>query len=145
MKLHTKKCHLLVLGHKHENCWARVGSDVIWEDSQVKLLGVTIDNQLKFDKHVNDICMKANKKLSVLCRMKSFLSSDKQHIMFKAFVESLCKYCPLVWLFQSRKCNTKINKIHEHALRIVYSDYESTFVTNLQFIYNSFIFTSNSM
>ena len=47
--------------------------------------------------------------------------------MFKAFVESQFKYCPLVWFFQSRKSNTKINKIHEHALRILYNDYESTF------------------
>ena len=101
MKCNTDKCHLLVSGQKHENCWVRVGSDVIWEDSQVKLLGVTIDNQLKFDKHVNDIFMKTNKKLSALSRMESFLSSDRQRIMFKAFVESQFKYFPLVCFFKA--------------------------------------------
>jgi len=63
MKLNTDKCHLLVSGHKHEEMWIRIGQDKIWEDKTVKLLGVTIDNSLKFDQHVSDICSKANRKL----------------------------------------------------------------------------------
>ena len=30
-------------------------------------------------------------------------------------------------MFYSRKTNNRINKFHERALRLVYSDYESTF------------------
>ena len=74
MKVSTDKCHLLVSGHKHEQVWARVGNDIIWEDKEVKLLGVTIDNELKFNSHVTVICLKANRKLSVLSRM-SYLQS----------------------------------------------------------------------
>ena len=43
------------------------------------------------------------------------------------FVESQFKYCPLTWMFHSRKSNNKINRIHERALRIVYDDYTSSF------------------
>ena len=39
----------------------------------------------------------------------------------KAFVESQFKYCPLTWMFHGRKSNNKINRIHERALRIVYT------------------------
>ena len=31
-------------------------------------------------------------------------------------------YCPLTWMFYSRKVNSKINHIHERSLRIVYED-----------------------
>ena len=127
MKLNTDKCHLLVSGHKHEKCWARVGDDQIWEENKVKLLGVTIDNQLSFENHINNICTKANRKLSVLSRMGSILDFEKKRLMFKAFIESQFKYCPLSWFFHSRKSNTKINKIHERSLRLVYNDYVSTF------------------
>ena len=58
MKLNTDKCHLLVAGHKSEHTWVRVGPDKIWEDHSVKLLGVSIDNELKFDKHVLNIIKK---------------------------------------------------------------------------------------
>ena len=34
--------------------------------NEVKLLGITIDRELKFDKHVLKICTKASRKISVL-------------------------------------------------------------------------------
>ncbi len=42
----------------------------------------------------------------------------------KAFVSSQFQYCPLVWMFHSRKVNHKIKRIQERALRIVYKDYD---------------------
>ena len=127
MKLNTNKCHLLFSGTKNEHMWAKVGNNKIWESNTVKLLGVTIDNQLKFNEHVLNICKKASRKLSALSRMSSFLSFDKKRIIFKAFFESQFKYCPLVWMFHGREVNQRINRLHERALRIVYNDYVSTF------------------
>ena len=45
----------------------------------------------------------------------------------KTFVESQFNYCPLIWMIHSRHLNNKINNLHEKALRIVYSNYKSTF------------------
>ena len=39
------------------------------EDHSIKLLGVSIDSELKFDEHVLDIIKKANSKLSALSRL----------------------------------------------------------------------------
>ena len=122
MKLNTDKCRLIVSGYKHEQVWANIGKDLIWESNDVKLLGVTIDRDLKFDKHVLKLCSKANQKLSALSRM-----ANKRRTLFKAFVESQFKYCPIVWMFHSRRTNNKINRLHERALRIVYDDNVSTF------------------
>ena len=44
------------------------------EIKNVELLDITIDKDLKFDKHVSKICSKANRKPNVLSRMRSFLS-----------------------------------------------------------------------
>ena len=52
MKLNTDKCRLIVLGCQHERVWLNIGKDLIWDSYDVKLLGVTIDGDLKFDKHV---------------------------------------------------------------------------------------------
>ena len=64
--------------------------------------------------------MKANRKLSALARMSKYLKFEQRRIVFKTFVESQFGYCPLVWMFHSRRLNLKINKLHERALRIVY-------------------------
>ena len=52
MKLNSNKCHLLLAGHKYEHMWAKVGESVIWENKKEKLLGLIIDNKLKFNDHV---------------------------------------------------------------------------------------------
>ena len=87
--------------------WIRVGQDKIWEDKETKLLGITIDNDFKFHRHVSDICLKENRKLSALIRMSNFLTLDKRRIVFKAFVESQFQYCSLVWMFHSRILNNR--------------------------------------
>ena len=70
IKLHTGNCHLLISGHKYEHQWVQIGKDMVWEGSKVILLGITINYELIFDSHILNICSKANKKLSVLCRLK---------------------------------------------------------------------------
>ena len=47
----------------------------------------------------------------------------------KAFVASEFAYCPLVWMFHSRKLNSQVNKLHERVLGIVYQDYASSFTS----------------
>ena len=90
MKLNTDKCHLLISGNKNkkEQMWAKLDRDILWDRNDAKLLGITLDNNLKFDKHVSNICAKANRKLSALTRVAMFLPFKKRRILFKAFIES---------------------------------------------------------
>ena len=127
MKLNTDKGHLLISDNKNEQMWAKLDRDIFWESNNVKLLGITLDNNLKVDKHVSNICSKANKKLSTLTRVAKFLPFKKSRILFKAFTESQFKYCPLVWMYHGRQIDDKINKLHERALRIVYNDTFTSF------------------
>ena len=126
MKLNTDNCHLIVSGYKHEQAWANIGKDLIWENNYVKLLGITIDRDPKVDKHVLKLCSTANQKLSVLSRMAKLFSFNKRRILLKAFVESQFKYCPIVWIFHGRFTNSKIDRLHERTLRFVYDDDVST-------------------
>ena len=52
--------------------------------------------------------------------------AQRKSIM-KAFICSQFGYCPLVWMFHSRKINNRVNSLHESALRVVYRDYNATF------------------
>ena len=42
-------------------------------------------------------------------------------------------YCPLTWMFHGRRANSKINHIHERALRIVYKNNILPFEEFLEF------------
>ena len=73
MKLNTDKCHLLISDNKNEQIWTKLDRDIVWESNDVKLLGITLGNNLKFDKHLSNICSKANRKPSALTRVVMFL------------------------------------------------------------------------
>ena len=70
---------------------------------------------------------KASSKLTALARLVRLLPFHKRRLMLKTFIESQFSYCPLVWMFCSKKMNDKINHIHERALRLVYMDYTTSF------------------
>ena len=62
---------------------------------------------LDFDDHVISLCKKAGKELAVLVRLSKFMSFNHKQILMKTFVESQFGYCPLIWMFHSKKINSK--------------------------------------
>ena len=54
-------------------------------------------------------------------------NTEKRRTLFKGFVDSQFNYCPLVWLFDTKELNNRINGLHERALRIIYQDRFSLF------------------
>ena len=127
MKLNQDKCHFLVSGHKHEHLWVNIGKSKIWESKSERILGVTVDQNLKFEEHIKKLLASAGQKLTVLARMSDTLNFSKFRLLIKSFVESQLAYCPLVWMLCSRTLNDKINKLQGRALRILYNDDISTF------------------
>ena len=127
MKLNERKCHFMLAGNTPEFLWAKVGENLIWESSHEKLLGLTIDKNLNFEKHLSILCKKVSGKVSALARLVKFIPFDEKSLLLKSFIESQFSYCPLIWMFCSRKMNAKINHIHERALRLVYGDYTTSF------------------
>ena len=50
-----------------------IGNNSVEITSSVKLLGMTIDNQLTFNIHITNICKSASNQLNALVRLKPFL------------------------------------------------------------------------
>ena len=125
MKSNDDKCNLIVA--KNDNLNINVGHEQIESCKSVDLLGIKIDNQLKFDEHVRNMIKKGNQKFHALARISKYLNQDKLKLLMKAFIQSQFNYCPLVWMFHSRTLNNKINRLHERALRLVYKNDELSF------------------
>ena len=91
------------------------------------LLYYSIINLICFDKHLISLYRKASQKLNVFVRDAHYMNLAQSRLIMSACIISQFGYCALVWMLHSRKLNNHINNIHERALRIVFSDYESTF------------------
>lgn len=111
---------------------AKIGDNTAWESRTIKLLGITIDNELKFDELIDNVSMKALRKFTVLMTIRKYLDFNKLRILFKIFLESQYKYCSVTWMVDGRNTNSKINKLQLSVLRIVYDEYTSAFKEKLE-------------
>ena len=130
MKSNTDKMHLII-SDTNKNFTSTgciyINNEFIESEKSVKLLGVTIDNKLNFNEHVTNLIKKGNQKLHAIARISKYLCENKLKLVVRTFIESQFNYCPLIWMFHSRTLNTKINYLHERALRIIYKDTTLTF------------------
>ena len=110
-----------------EHVQVKIITSKIENSSIEKLLDVTIDAKLSFVKHIEQIYAKARTQLKALARIAPLMNIKKKKVLMKAFFMAQFSYCPLTRMFHSRKLNSKINKLHERCLRIVYSDNISSF------------------
>ena len=90
-------------------------------------IGIKIDNKLRLNAHVEDLCKKASRKIHALARVTSYMTVSKRRTLMNAFFRSQFSYCSLMWMCHSRTLNNKINRVHERCLRIAYNDKLSSF------------------
>ena len=76
--------------------------------------------------------MKASKKIHALSHViKYYIDSSERRLFMKSFISSQISYCLLIWMFQSRNMENKINRIHERDLRLVCGDLQDLIFNNL--------------
>ena len=120
MVANAGKCHLLTSSNLPVDI--RITNTKISNVDRGKLLGVNFEGRLNFDYHVSTLLKKENKKYHALARVFNYMDTKKWRVLMKAFITSQFSYCPLVWMFHSRTLNSRITKIHERALRLVYKN-----------------------
>ena len=52
------------------------------------------------------------------------MKQNQKEILLSSFIISHFSYCPLIWMFCSKKSTEKINAVHERSLPIIRNDYE---------------------
>ena len=95
MKANLGKRHMVL--SSTESLQFQISETVIHNSQLRKLLGVTFNNKLKFEKHVNTIYQKANRKLNALARITPCMELKKRRILMNAFFDSQFNYCLLKW------------------------------------------------
>ena len=123
MKVNYDSCHLLLSSDEDVNI--QIANVTIKTSTSKKLLGVTVDNKLKFDKHFENICQKASRKLNAFVRLVNYMNLPKRRILINVFFNGQFNYWHTIWMFHSRSVNSKIHSLHERCLRMIYNDKHS--------------------
>ena len=93
MVANKEKFQLMFLGAekdiKYEDLSVTIDKIVIKATENVKLLGIDIDNKLKFTTHIEKMCSKVNSKTNALRRIRKYLTVDKAVTLFNAYYQTL--------------------------------------------------------
>ena len=61
---------------------------IIRTSDSLKILGITLDNKLNFNEHINDVCNKASQRVEVIMRLRNLIPT-------MALIDDRCKGCLL--------------------------------------------------
>ena len=113
--------------HKNKQMKIDVMNNDIENQSQLKLLGKTIDEHPNFSKHIGEVCKNASRKVKVLMRLRNMLTTSAKLKIFFSFILPQITYCHTVWHFCRASDSRKMECVQERALRAVYCDTKSSY------------------
>ena len=131
MKLNGKKCKEMIVSFvRSENDIPRLLIDGLPLDlvPSFKILGLTMNNKLKWQDNTEALVKKASKRLYIIrVLQRCGLPPNDLLLVYFSMVRSILEYACPVWHTMLPKClGDKIEKVQKRAFRIIYptTDYE---------------------
>ena len=132
MKRNHSKYHATTFGRVERNPLLTCEGTVIPIQDEMELLGVAIDNKLKFEGQIRKICRKVSQQVAVLNRLKKILPFELRIDIYRAFIAPHFNYYSQSWHHHGKRGWAKLEKINERALRFVTCDKSTTYETLLK-------------
>ena len=89
----------------------------------IKYLGVTITNDLKWNTHISNICTKANITFDFLRRTLFSCPQNVKEAVYKGMVHPILEYGSSVWDPHTGKLQEELEKVQNRAARFVTRNY----------------------
>lgn len=98
-----------------------IGGHVLNKVTEVRDLGVTLDEKLTFDKHIDKICTKAYRMLGFVLRTtKPFKKASTFLTLYKTFVRSQLDYASTIWNPHYAVYTNQIEMVQKKFLRAMH-------------------------
>ena len=123
LKCNQDKFQAMNLGprHKKKEMNLNIKDINIKSSPGIDLLGVAIDDELNFTKHINNVFTKGARKVGVLMRFRKLIPTEAKLRIFKAFILPQVTYCHIVWHHCRSTDERKLARLQERALRAIYT------------------------
>ena len=84
-----------------------------------KLLGVEIDEHLKWEKHVDHIASKVSSGIGAIKKLKEFVDRDTLVLVYNALIQPHFDYCWEVWDELDKGLIERLQKLQNRAARLI--------------------------
>ena len=119
MEFNIDKCKMMHLGKKNpKNTYSMNGAN-LEETMEEKDLGVLIDNELEFGKHIKSIVGRANSVLGMIRIAFNHMNKKMFLNLYTALIRPLLEYCVQVWSPHLMKYKNLIEGVQRRATKLV--------------------------
>ena len=125
LTLNALKTEYMIIGTRQkiasliEDVALSIGGISLCKVRHVKCLGVTIDENLTWKKHVDNVIKKVSIGMGLLRRTRNFLTEKQLITIYHSIIEPHFDYCCIVWDSMSDTLANKMQKLQNRAVRII--------------------------
>ena len=143
--INTEKSNFMIIGTPqkiksfHGPFNIQINNKFLERVTETKLLGVYIDENLNFNRHVQYLTKKVSPKIALIHRLRNTLPPESLNLVYTSLIQSSFDYCLSVWGNSSKKNLTTVQRLQNRAARAVtgnfnFSSSVSTIINNLHWM-----------
>ena len=128
MLIHPLKTKCMIISTRQKQQLAplplhlSLDGNVIEQVCEHRLLGITVDNQLKWQTHANNLCKTLSQNLFMLSKLKHLVDFEARKLFYDAHIRSHLSYASTVWDGCSDVHLKRLNSLHRRAAKIILPD-----------------------
>ena len=126
--VNVSKSNIMLVGTKtsvgNSSITASINGANLAYVSNIRLLGINIDNVLNWKLHIDSVCNTISSKVGLLHRLSRFLSRDQLIIIYTALIQSVIDYALTVWGSCYRTYLDTLQKIQNRCARICTNNFD---------------------
>jgi len=128
MEFHPSKCNILRITKKKTKVIHNytLHGHILKEVSSAKYLGVTISDDMSWNRHIDSTTTKANSKLGFLKRNLKIKDTKLKEKAYNAIVRPSTEYCSTVWDPYTRQQSKNLEMVQRRAARWVIGRHNNT-------------------
>ena len=119
LTFNKSKCKHVHFGPPNNASRYQMGGDIITQCTEEKDLGITIDEKLKFQIHINNQTKKANQRLGMIKRSFTYMDKNMFTTLYKSIVRPHLEYGSNIWSVMYKKEAIQIENVQRRATKLV--------------------------
>ena len=119
MSFNVNKCKIMHLGYGNMKHEYELNNTILSESTEEKDLGVLIDNDLKFSRHIKGIVAKANRMIGLIKISFENIDIDMFKNLYNTLIRPLIEYCVQAWSPYIQKDIILLENVQRRATKLV--------------------------
>ena len=124
---HASKYQAIIMGKSQVKPQFYCENTAIPITGELEMLGVAVDDKMKFERHTANVCRNVSQQIAVLKRMKKILPFETRKCLYLGFIIPHFNYCSATWHFCNKNITVKLEKVNERAPRFVFNEKQMSY------------------